>query len=82
MDGDVNVLVLEKDEDRYLFLFDDESKVAVMRTFGRFAADKRLSFTWNDAALLVREIRGRSEQDAQDDGPAWQPGDRRLPPTA
>ena len=79
---DVNVLMLKKNEDRYLFLFDDDNEVAVMRTFGRFAADKELSFSWYDAARLSKEVRGRSEQDAQSDGPAWQPGDRRLPPKA
>ena len=54
---DVNVLALVKGNERYVFLFDDDHRVEVLRTLGRFAADPELSFTWNDAVMLSQKVK-------------------------
>lgn len=54
---DVNVLALVKGEERYIFLFDDKNRAEARRTFGKFASDPELSFTWYDAAVLSQRLR-------------------------
>lgn len=56
---ELNVVALVKDKERYIFLYDDDSRSysATMETLGRFAADKHLSFTWYDAAALSKSVR-------------------------
>ena len=53
----MNVLALVKDGQRYVFLYDDDSRPDVLRTLGVFAADKELTFTWYDAAVLSQKVR-------------------------
>ena len=65
MQSGVNVLALVKDSERYVFLYEDDSSASLLQTLGRYAADKSLSFTWYDAAVLsqkVRRLRHDSEQ--------------------
>lgn len=65
----VNVLALVKDGERFVFLYDDESTSTLLQTFGRYAADKDISFSWYDAAVLSQKVRNLSrerEQDAED----------------
>lgn len=57
MSQDINVLALVKGKERYVFLFDDESRSETLRTLGRYASDPDLSFTWYDAAVLSQKIR-------------------------
>jgi hypothetical protein len=57
MERGVNVLALVKEGERYVFLYDDESAATLLQTFGRYAADKELSFTWYDAAVLSQKVR-------------------------
>lgn len=54
---DVNVLMLQKKEERYIFLFRDEHRAEVLQTFGRFASNELLSMTWYDAAVLSQKVR-------------------------
>lgn len=54
---DVNVLALAKGQERYLFLFNDETRADALRTLGRFASNPELSFSWYDAAVLSQKIR-------------------------
>jgi hypothetical protein len=63
----MNVLALVTDDgERYIFLYDDEdeSSDALMQTLGRFAADKDLSLTWTDAAILSQRAR-QSERERE-----------------
>lgn len=53
----LNVLAIVKETEQYLFIYDDDSEQETIRTFGRFAADKELSFTWYDAAVLSQKLR-------------------------
>ena len=57
MDGDINVLCLVKQDERYVWLYDDASRAEVLRMLGRFASNPDLSFTWYDAAMLSQKIR-------------------------
>ena len=57
MSQDINVLALVKGSERYIFLFDDDNRSEALRTLGRFASNKELSFTWYDAAVLSQKIR-------------------------
>mgnify|MGYP007002399047 CR=1 FL=1 len=55
----VHFLVLQKQRCRemYVFIFDDAHAVDAMRTYGRFASDPSLSFTWGDAAVASARTR-------------------------
>lgn len=68
MSRQVNVVALVKNNERYLFLFDDESRDQVLQTLGRFAANEELSFSWYDAAVLTQKVQ------------SLLPGDRDLSP--
>ena len=56
MSQDINVIALVKGNERYVFLFDDDSRGAALRTLGRYASNPDLSFTWYDAAVLSQRI--------------------------
>jgi hypothetical protein len=62
MQQGVNVLALVKDDERYIFLYDDESPQALLQQIGRFAADPELSFSWYDAAVLSQKVRRLTQQ--------------------
>ena len=57
MTTEINVLALVKGNERYVFLFDDDNRVEMLRQLGRFAANPELSFTWYDAAVMSQKIR-------------------------
>jgi len=54
---DINVIALVKGGERYVFLFDDDSRAEALRTLGRHAANPELSFSWYDAAVLAQKVR-------------------------
>ncbi len=62
MTRELNVLALVKDTERYIFLYDEESGDSLLQTLGQFAADKDLSFTWYDAAVLSQKVRRMKEE--------------------
>lgn len=64
MARDINVLALVKGQERYVFLYDDESRAETLRVLGRFASNPELSFTWYDAAVLSQKIRQEAERRA------------------
>lgn len=57
MQQDVNVLALVRGQERYIFIYDDESRAETLRVLGRFASNPELEFTWYDAAILSQKIR-------------------------
>ncbi len=64
MSQDINVVALVKGAERYVFLYDDESRAETLRALGRFASNPELSFTWYDAAVLSQKIRQESQKHA------------------
>lgn len=69
MSQDINVLALVKGAERYVFLYDDDSRAETLRMLGRYASNPDLSFTWYDAAVLSQKIR----QDAAEARPVPAP---------
>ncbi|MEX0728819.1 MAG: hypothetical protein WEB58_00280 [Planctomycetaceae bacterium] len=69
MSEGMNVLALVKDSERYIFLYDDKSTDQTLQTFGKFASDKELSFTWYDAALLSQKVRRLRREEEQVQSP-------------
>lgn len=55
-------MALVKDEERYLFLFNDETRAETLRTLGRYASDSALSFSWYDAAVMSQKVRATKKQ--------------------
>ena len=60
---DINVLVLLKKNERYVFLYADGQERVLQRTLGRFATTPDLSFSWEDAVILTHRI--QQELDAR-----------------
>jgi hypothetical protein len=54
---DINVIALVKGGERYVFLYDDDSRAEALRTLARHAANPELSFSWYDAAVLAQKVR-------------------------
>jgi hypothetical protein len=63
---EINVLALVKGNERYVFLFDDDNRVEMLRQFGRFAANPDLTFTWYDAAVMSQKVRETVELERQE----------------
>ena len=64
-ESEFNVLALQKNgsvEDRYIFLYDDDSTTELLRVLGRFAANRELSFTFYDAAVLGARMRAMKHE--------------------
>jgi hypothetical protein len=57
---DINVIALVKGEERYVFLFNDETRAETLRTLGRYASNPEMSFNWYDAAVLSQKVRRAS----------------------
>lgn len=62
MEDGVNVLALVKNGERFVFLYDDESASALLQTFGKYAADPELDFSWYDAAVMSQRVRALQRQ--------------------
>jgi hypothetical protein len=59
---DYNIQALVKGDEKYILVFDDASVAEAMRQLGRWACEPLLSFTWHDAAVLSKRIRGQVER--------------------
>lgn len=68
MERGINVVALVKDEERYIFLYDNDSTPALLQTLGRFAGNPQLSFSWYDAAVLSQRVR-RLDREATEPKP-------------
>jgi len=65
---ELNILALIKGNERYVFIYEDGSRQALIDAFRDQAADPRLSFSWYDAAVLTDKAReqARTAPDAKD----------------
>jgi hypothetical protein len=69
-----NVLALIKGQERYVFVYDDASRPALIDIFRDCAADPRLSFSWFDAAVLTDKAREQAQSAGPPEpimGPRW-----------
>ncbi len=64
MAREVNVLALVKENQRYVFLFDESSYDELLRQLGEAASDEELNFSWYDAAVLSQRVREMREENS------------------
>jgi hypothetical protein len=58
---ELNVLALFKGEERYIFVYDDESRDALIDDIRDKAADPTIPINWFDAAVLTERVRNHVE---------------------
>ena len=58
---DLNVLALIKGEERFIFVYDDDSRERVIDTVRDKAADPSVSLNWFDAAVLTQRARQQAQ---------------------
>lgn len=56
----VSIVCLVKNKERYIFMFDEVSRLECLRVVGRWASCQDLSLTWYDAAMLSQRIRAEA----------------------
>jgi hypothetical protein len=54
---ELNVLALIKGAERFIFVYDDDSKDAVIDEIRHKAADPAVALNWFDAAVLTERVR-------------------------
>jgi hypothetical protein len=59
-----DVIALIRGNEKYLFIYDNESRAETLRTFGRFASNPELSFSWYDAAEMCQKVRKKETKNA------------------
>jgi hypothetical protein len=57
MRREFNVLALIKGTERYIYIYDDESRATLLDAFRSQAGDPQLSLNWFDAAVLTQKAR-------------------------
>jgi hypothetical protein len=57
---DINVIALVKGGERYVFLYDDDSRDEALQALARHASNPDLSFSWYDAAVLGQKVRANT----------------------
>lgn len=57
MAHELNVLALVKGAERYVFVYDDDSRAQVIDAFRAQAADPALALTWFDAVVLTTKAK-------------------------
>jgi hypothetical protein len=60
-----NVLALIKGEERYVFVYDDDSRPALLELFREKAADAACSLNWFDAAVLTEKAWEQAQAQAK-----------------
>ena len=61
MPQEFNVLALVKGQERYIFVYDDDSRDNLIDAFRDQAADPDLSLNWFDAMVLTKKAREQQE---------------------
>ena len=52
----MNIIVILKGAERYIFVFDDEHERQFFRTICGMACNRDLSLTWRDVAVAYRKM--------------------------
>lgn len=53
----INVIMLARGEQHFIFLFDDNNRHGILRQLAQFAADPEVQFSWRDAAMIGLKCR-------------------------
>ena len=75
MRREFNVLALIKGRERYVFVYDDVSRDALLDAFRDLAADPAMSFSWFDAAVLSDKAREQARAAAEEEPPSRIPSE-------
>lgn len=59
--SDVNVLALFKGDEKFIFLYDDVSRDALIQAFRDLAANPKNPISWFDAAVLTERAKQQAE---------------------
>lgn len=65
MSREFNVLALIKGEERYIYIYDDQSRDTLLEAFQGQAADPHLSLNWFDAVVLTQKAKEQETQTAE-----------------
>ncbi len=57
MTQELNVLALIKGDERFIFVYDDDSRDALIDDLRNKAADPAVALNWFDAAVLTERVR-------------------------
>jgi hypothetical protein len=57
---ELNVLALLKGDERYVYVYDEESRQPLLDCFRAQAANQDLSFNWFDAAIMTQKAQEQS----------------------
>lgn len=61
MGQEFNILALVKGDERYVYLYDDDSRQKLLEAFQSQAADAELSLSWFDAAVLTQKAHEQAQ---------------------
>ena len=61
MSRELNVLALFKGTERFIFVYDDESRDVLVDDLRQKAADPTVALNWFDAAVLTARVRNPAE---------------------
>ncbi len=70
MGREFNVIALIKGGERYVYVYDDDSREPLLDCFECQAADPALSLNWFDAAVLARKAREQAGEIRTEAAPA------------
>ena len=62
MTQELNVLALFKGDERFIFVYDDESKNELIDEIRHRAADPSVAMNWFDAAVLTERVRNQERE--------------------
>lgn len=66
---DLNVLALVKGAERFVFVYDDDSRPETIAAIRDQAADPAVSLNWFDAAVLTERARQQARVPTAEDSP-------------
>lgn len=62
MTRELNVLALFKGDERFIFVYDDDSRAALIDEIRHKAADPQVPINWFDAAVLTERVRNQEAE--------------------
>ena len=73
MRREFNVLALIKGEERFVYVYDDDSRDTLISAFRDQAADPRVNFSWFDAAVLTEKAHEQARAEVEAPAPSRLP---------
>ncbi len=61
MGQEFNILALVKGDEHYVYIYDDDSSLALLEAFRDQAADPELTLNWFDAAVLTQKAHEQAQ---------------------